>query len=451
MTGAATAAQPADRTVNIQLPAKLGFLLDMHRYKVIYGGRGSAKSHSVAQALLALGAAQRLRILCAREIQRSIENSVHALLKDYIQKLGLTGFYNVMETEIVGGNGTRFIFSGLAQHTVDSIKSFEAIDIVWVEEGQTVSKRSWDILIPTIRAPSSEIWVTFNPDMENDDTYVRFIRNRPPRSVVVRMNYTDNPWFPPELEEERAYAERTNPDDYANIWLGECRQIVAGAIYAKEMGAMSTEGRLRAVPYDPRLPVHTIWDLGWNDKMVVVMAQKPIPTVVNIVNYYEDNFRTYAEVVGELERLGYRWGTDWLPHDGANKNPQTGKSAQQILRLLGRRDVRLIGRGNQEDGIRQTRMMLPRCYIDDSTRKTLNGTGYLGGQRLIECLRRYRRTIPRTTGEPATPLHDEYSHGADAVRGLSMIVDKLTGEFTGPSAPRLPAYQNADPTMGLLG
>jgi len=439
------------RNIDIQLPHKLGFLLDMYRYKIAYGGRGSAKSHSFAQALLALGAHQKLRILCAREFQKSIENSVHALLKDCIQRLGLTSFYHVGETEIVGGNGTQFIFSGLAHHTVDSIKSYEGVDIVWVEEGQTVSKRSWDILIPTIRAPNSEIWVSFNPDMESDDTYQRFVKNRPPRSMVVKMNYTDNPWFPRELEEEREYCLRVSPDDYPNIWLGECRQVVAGAIYAKEMGAMSVEGRLRSLPYDPRLPVHTVWDLGWNDKMVVVMVQKPIPTIVNVINYYEDNFRRYDEVIDEIERLGYRWGTDWLPHDGENKNPQTGKSAKQILQGLRRRDVKVIGRGNQEDGIRQVRMMLPRTYIDDSNRKTFNGTGFMGGGRLIECMRRYRRTVPRTTGEAASPVHDEFSHGADAMRGLAAIVDRLTGEFQRATAPRLAPQEAFDPGMGMLG
>ena len=443
---------PTRQLPPINLPRKLAFLLDMHRYKVLYGGRGSAKSHSIAQALLALGGAQKLRILCAREIQRSIENSVHALLKDYIQKLGLESFYHVGETEIVGGNGTQFLFSGLAQHTVDSIKSFEGVDIVWVEEGQTVSKRSWDILIPTIRAPNSEIWVSFNPDLESDDTYQRFVKNRPPRSIVVKMNYTDNPWFPRELEEERAYCERTSPDDYPNIWLGQCRQVVAGAIYAKEMSAMSFEGRLRAVPFDPRLPVHTVWDLGWNDKMVVLMVQKPIPTVVNVVNSYEDNFKRYDEVVAQLDQLRYRWGTDWLPHDGGNKNPQTGKSAKQILEGLGRRQVRIIGRTKDaEDGIRLVRMMLPRTYIDDSTMKPFHATGFLGGARLIECLRRYRRNVPRTTGEPASPVHDEFSHGADAVRGLAAIVDQLTGEFDMRAAPRQRPWQPTDPGMGMLG
>jgi phage terminase large subunit len=446
-----SAAAPATRTVKIELPQKAGFLLEMHRYKVLYGGRGSAKSHSVARALLALGAAQRLRILCAREFQKSIENSVHALLKDCIEAMGLQGFYTVLETEIVAGNGTRFIFSGLAQHTVDSIKSFEGIDIVWVEEGQTVSERSWKILIPTIRAPNSEIWVTFNPDMESDATYQRFVKNKPPRSVVAKMNFYDNPWFPRELEEERAYCERTQPDDYNNIWLGECRQVVVGAIYAKEMGAMSLEGRLRAVPYDPRFPVHTFWDLGWNDKMTVIMAQKPIPTVANVVNYYEDDHRRYDEVIEELNRLGYRWGDDWLPHDGENKNPQTGKSAKQVLMGLGRKRVRIIGRANVEDGIRQARMMFPRVYIDDSTRKTFNGTGYLGGARLIECLRRYRRNVPRTTNEPASPVHDEFSHGCDAWRGMAMVIDRVRNDFEDRAVPRLAPFQNTDAGMGLLG
>lgn len=440
--------------VNIDLPYKAGFLLEMgrYRYKVLHGGRGSAKSHSVARALLTIGANRRLRILCAREFQRSIENSVHALLKDCIEAMGLGAFYHVDENEIIGANGTRFFFTGLAQHTVDSIKSYEGVDIVWVEEGQTVSERSWKILIPTIRAPDSEIWVTFNPDMETDATYQRLVVGKPPRSMVVPMNYTDNPWFPRELEEERAYCERTQPDDYPNIWLGHCRQVVVGAIYAKEMGEMVTEGRLRSIPYDPRLPVHTIWDLGWGDKMVVLMVQKPVPTVVNVINYYEDNHRKYSEVVTELDRLGYRWGADYLPHDGSHGNAFTGGSAAQHLRTLGRKNVKIIPRDRDiDDGIRRVRMMFPRIYIDDSTRKTFHTTGFLGGARLIECLRRYRRNVPRTTDEPKTPVHDQYSHGCDGIRGLSAIVDQIRNENEISDAPVLPEYTNPDAGMGVLG
>src|SRR5665213_2694152 len=176
------------REVPIRMPKKLGFLLDMHPFKVIYGGRDAMKSHSAARALLTLGSVQVLRILCAREIQKSIKESVHQLLCDLIEKYGLGNFYSISETDIVGLNGTRFFYSGLAGHTIESIKSFEGIDIVWVEEAQTVSKRSWDILLPTIRAPNAEVWVSFNPDMDTDDTWQRFIVNTPPGAKVAKMS-----------------------------------------------------------------------------------------------------------------------------------------------------------------------------------------------------------------------------------------------------------------------
>ena len=148
-----------------QFPQKLEFLSKPYRYKVAYGGRGSGKSWGFARELLIQGATKKLRVLCAREIQRSIKQSVHQLLSDQIQQLNLGSFYQVLESEIRGINGTQFNFTGLANNTVESIKSFEGVDIVWVEEAQTVSKRSWDILIPTIRKPKSEIWVSFNPDL----------------------------------------------------------------------------------------------------------------------------------------------------------------------------------------------------------------------------------------------------------------------------------------------
>ena len=158
-----------------QFPSKLEFLFDQHRYKVAYGGRGSSKSWSFARALIIQAANRPLRILCAREIQKSIKQSVHQLLSDQIQALGLGSFFEVLEAEIRGMNGSSFSFAGLATNTVESIKSFEGVDIVWVEEAQTVSKRSWDILIPTIRKENSEIWISFNPDVDTDDTYQRFV------------------------------------------------------------------------------------------------------------------------------------------------------------------------------------------------------------------------------------------------------------------------------------
>jgi phage terminase large subunit len=150
---------------NAQFPAKLQFLFHPQRYKVLYGGRGGAKSWGIARALLIQGTQRPLRILCARETQRSIGDSVHKLLSDQIEALGLGAFYAVQKSTILGANGTEFIFAGIRQN-VSNIKSYEACDICWVEEAQTVSKSSWDVLIPTIRKTDSEIWVSFNPDLE---------------------------------------------------------------------------------------------------------------------------------------------------------------------------------------------------------------------------------------------------------------------------------------------
>jgi len=273
-----------------EFPEKLQFLFEPHRYKVAYGGRGSGKSWSMARALLIKAANEPTRVLCAREIQKSIKQSVHTLLNDQIQALGLGAFYEVLEAEIRGINGSTFSFTGLATNTVESIKSFEGCDIVWVEEAQTVSKKSWDILIPTIRKPNSEIWVSFNPNIDTDDTYTRFVVNPPENAKVVKVNYTDNPWFPEVLEIERLHSEKTNPD-YANIWEGDCKAAVDGAIYANEIREAQEEGHITNVPYDPMLKVHVVMDLGWNDSMSVILCQKGVSDL-RIIGYIEDDHRT---------------------------------------------------------------------------------------------------------------------------------------------------------------
>lgn len=230
--------------VQVTFPDKLDFLFAPYRYKGAYGGRGSAKSWSFAKALLILGVKSPVRILCAREIQKSIKQSVHKLLSDQIQALGLGYFYEILETEIRGKNGTEFSFSGLATHTIDSIKSFEGCDYCWVEEAHAVSKRSWDVLIPTIRKPNSEIWLTFNPELESDETYQRFVANPPTDSKIVHMNYNDNPWFPDVLEQERLHCENTNKKEYNNIWLGLCKPAAEGAIYFDEVQKCEEDKRI---------------------------------------------------------------------------------------------------------------------------------------------------------------------------------------------------------------
>ena len=278
-----------------QFPAKLQFLFEPHRYKVAYGGRGSGKSWNFGRALLLIGARQKVRVLCAREVQKSIAESVHKLLADQVSALGLASFYEVQQTTIKGRNGTEFIFAGLQQHTVDSIKSYEAVDYVWVEEAHSVSRKSWQVLLPTIRKEGSEVWVTFNPQLESDETYQRFVKTPPPDCVAVLMNYTDNPWFPAVLDAERAHAQETlRPQEYAHIWEGRCMPAVEGAIFFDEVAAAEAEGRVRPVPYDPMLKVHAVWDLGWNDSMSIILAQKQA-SEVRVINYIEDSHRTLAD------------------------------------------------------------------------------------------------------------------------------------------------------------
>lgn len=414
--------------ITAQFPAKLRPLFAPKRYKVMHGGRGGGKSWAVARALILKVADDSLRVLCAREIQKSMKESVHRLLKDQITALGLDSDFEVLETEIRCKNGGGFVFTGLQSHTVDTIKSFEGCDIVWVEEGHGVSKKSWDTLIPTIRKPNSEIWVTLNPDMDTDDTYVRFIAAPSDDTWVCEVNWRDNPWFPAVLEAERQKAERIDPEGYKHIWEGKPRRVAEGAIYRYEIDALFADGRVCDVPYDPILPVHTVWDLGWNDAMTIIMVQAG-PMGIRILDYIEDSNRTYAWFVGELEKRQYRWGTDFLPHDGASANPQTGISSIKTLRNLGRNvwvnpdnpDAGLP-RIDPEEGIKQARMVFPRCYFDKV--KTA---------RLVECLKRYRRAMNQRTNEATGPLHDEYSHGADAFRYLGMAVPFMNDTGLGDS------------------
>ena len=405
----------SNQKIKALFPEILEFLSKPYRYKILYGGRGSGKSWGVARELLIQGAIrqQPLRILCAREVQRSIKQSVHQLLSDQIQELQLGSFYEVLENEIRGKNGTKFSFTGLANNTVESIKSFEGVDRVWIEEAQTVSKKSWDILIPTIRKPGSEIWVTFNPSLDTDDTYQRFVINPPENSKVVKINYNDNPFFPEVLEQERLHSKEHDPD-YANIWEGECKSAVDGAIYAKEITEAQEQGRVTKVPYDPQLKVHVVMDLGWNDSMSIILVQKGVSDI-RVINYIEDDHRTLDSYSAQLKDMRYNWGQMYLPHDGRTKDFKHGVSAEDIMRRYDW-DVRIVPRLDIESGIRVARMNFHRVYFDTST------------QRLIECLKHYRRGISSTTNEPGAPVHDEYSHGADAFRYLAVSIEDMTNE-----------------------
>jgi phage terminase large subunit len=231
---------------DIQFPRKAQILFRPARYKVLYSGRGAAKSWSIARALILKAHTTprgrdglHFKVLCTREIQTSIKDSVHALLKNQIIKLGLGNHFKITDTSIVSRvTGAEFIFKGLRSNVVETVKSMEDVDICWVEEAQSVSKKSWDILGPTIRKPGSEIWVSFNPDDERDDTYQRFIVYPSDDVVAVKMYWYENPWFTAELEAERQSLWKkacANPeifmDDYKHIWEGECKKFPDSVIF----------------------------------------------------------------------------------------------------------------------------------------------------------------------------------------------------------------------------
>lgn len=397
-----------------RFPAKLKFLFQPARFKVARGGRGSGKSWGFARALILRCAEKQTRVLCTREIQKSIQQSVHQLLSDQIEAMGLGGVFEVLQTEIRGPHGSCFYFSGLSDVTATALKSFEGVDICWCEEAQAISAKSWKTLIPTIRKEGSEIWVTYNPELETDPTHEMFVTSPPPDCVSVLMNYSDNPYFPKVLEEARLHAQATmKPADYAHVWEGRCKPAIEGAIYFDEIALAEAEGRIRDVPADPLLKTHAIWDLGWNDSMSIVLVQRSA-SELRIVGYIEDSHRTLDDYVRQLKAMPLNWGIHYLPHDGFAKDFKTGKSAGEILEAMGCA-VEATPNMGIEDGIRAARMSFGRMYFDKTK-----------AARLIECLKRYRRHINKQTQEASTPLHDEFSHGADAFRYTAIVADALS-------------------------
>jgi len=411
---------------DVLFPEWSQFLFQPYRYKVAWGGRGSSKSWTFVRALI-LEAGRGKRILCTREVQKSIRDSVHQLISDQIEAMGLSGTYDITDTEIRAPNGGSFLFAGLSGQTIDSIKSFEGIDRVFCEEAQKISKRSWDVLIPTIRKEGSEIWVAMNPELDTDETWVRLVANPPPNSYVAEVNYKDNPWFPEVLEQERQHCELTAPLDYPNIWLGRCRAAVEGAIYASEVAEAQAKGRICPVPYDPRLTVHTVWDLGWNDSMSIALVQKG-QFELRVIGYIQDDHKTLDYYLSTLKDMKLNWGHDWLPHDGGTADFKTGKSTYDLVKKFGR-SPKLITKAegfemSLEGGIKLARTTFPRVYFDREATKPL-----------VECLKRYRRHINHQHGEPGSPVHDEWSHGADVFRYMAVVADRLTNEDERTSLP----------------
>ena len=396
----------------VEFPDAFKPLFKPARYKVFWGGRGGAKSWNFARALLLLGAGERpIRVLCAREIQNSIEDSVHRLLSYQIAALGLEHAYEVLATEIRGKNGTVFFYAGL-RHSINSIKSKEGIDYVWVEEADTVSRASWEKLIPTIRKDGSEIWISFNPSLDTDETYRRFVLNPPPDAVVVKVNWSDNYWFPDVLRKEMEHMKATDPDAWLNVYEGHCRHTLDGAIYAKEIREATEQGRITKVPYQSGRPVHTFWDLGRADKTSIWFAQVA-GFEYHIIDFYENRGEALDHYVQELQKKPYVWSEDWLPHDAQAKLLGSKRTIEEQIRDIGRK-VRIVPKVSVADGINAARTIFPQCYFDADA--CADG---------INALRRYRYEVRERDSQKrwsSEPLHDENSHASDAFRYLSVAL-----------------------------
>lgn len=417
----------------VEIPEKLAFLFEPHPYKVLYGGRDGCKSWSVAQALLILGAQNPLRVLCGRETMDSIRESVHQLLSDQISRLGLDDFYSVLQSEIRGKNGTEFVFAGLRKQTVSSLKSYEAIDICWIEEASVVSRRSLTILLPTIRKPGSEIWFTLNPDLETDAVYQDFVVNPPKGAVVCKIGYQDNNWLSQESLEKIETLRGRDPDTFHHVYEGATRSTVEGAIYKAEIASAENEGRIRAVPYDSERVVDTFWDLGFADRVSIWAAQRT-PFEIKILRYFEGDHQAIDYYLQEMQTWGYVFGTCYLPWDGGTRSLGTGKSIEELMRLKGFK-TQVNRQMSVADGINATRTIFPQLYFD--AHLCADGLQYL---------RRYQWGPPTALGVPRSqPLHDDASHPADALRTMAVGIKE-------PARAQQPSeeyhYQGSDSWMG---
>lgn len=376
--------------VDFALPKYARGLFDRHRYKVLYGGRGAGRSWSVGRALVWMAHRQPLRVLCAREFQNSIADSVHRLLSDQIDMLGLSPLFDITQREIRSSAGALFLFEGL-RHNVTKIKSLEGIDVCWVEEAEKVSEASWNVLIPTIRKAGSEIWITFNPDQETDPTFRRFVQTPPPDAWVRKVGYADNPWFPDELRREMEHLRRVDPDAAAWVWDGECRSISDAQVF---------RGKWRVEPFEPQ--AH--WDgpyygADWG------FAQDPT-TLVRV--WVSDN-RLFIE----YEAYGVGVDIDRTPElfervpEARTHLIRADSARPETISYMSRQGFRIQGvqkwAGSVEDGVSHMRgydeiVIHPRC------------------RNAAAEFRLYSHKTDRLTGDVMPQIIDAHNHVIDAIR-----------------------------------
>jgi len=344
---------------------------------------------------------RKTRVLCARELQGSIGDSVLKLLADIIDEYELHSFFTVQKATILGKNGSEIIFKGL-KHNHTEIKSTEGVDICWVEEAEKVSANSWEVLIPTIRKEGSEVWVSFNPKHPTDPTYVNFVANADADMMVNKVSWRDNPFFPDTLDVERKRLEKNDPKAYAHVWEGDFDERHFGGIYATYVDTARQQSRITPVPYKDGVPVITAWDLGRSDSTCIWFGQM-VGMQPRIIDYYENNGKDLAHYADVIRGKGYKYSGHYLPHDAAHERLGMNSSIAGQIKEMGI-DNRIIKVGSVASRIELGRNLLKEAFIDDT--KCRDG---------IHALTNYQYEYDDNKGRfKDKPLHDWASDGADA-------------------------------------
>lgn len=393
-------------TLQIDVAPAFRPLLASARYKGAWGGRGSGKSQFFADLVVATAIRKPgFRGLCCREVQKSLKESAKRLIESKIEAHGLGSMFDVQEAVIKTPGGGLIAFAGLQDHTSESIKSYEGFDVAWVEEAQTVSQRSLNLLRPTIRAPGSELWFSWNPRLEQDavDQMLRG-PELPSNAEVVRANWSDNPWFPAELEQERQDCVRAQPEQYDHIWEGGYVSVAEGAYFARHIAEARSEGRITELALDPLLPIKAYWDIGVRDATAIWVVQQRGQRV-NLLRSYEAVGQDLAAHLNWLRDSGYGRAECVLPHDGAKADAVTAIRFEDHIRAAGFQ-VRTIpnqGRGAAMKRVEAARRVFPALWFDAT------GTG--GG---LKALGWYHEKRDEHRNIGLGPEHDWASHAADA-------------------------------------
>jgi phage terminase large subunit len=394
-------------------------LLEPARYKGAWGGRGSGKSQFFAGLTVEDHLAERgFLTICIREIQKSLKQSSKRLIEAKLREHGLSEadgfkvFNDVIETP---GDGL-IAFQGMQDHTAESIKSLEGFRVAWGEEAHTLSARSLKLLRPTIRAAGSELRFSWNPRRKTDavDALLRG-EGRPSRATVVKANWRDNPWFPPELEQERQDDQRDRPDQYEHTWEGDYEGVSVGAYYARDLTAAKQQGRIGRVAADPLMALRAFFDIGGTGAKadaVAIWIMQFIGREIRVLDYYEAVGQPLATHVQWLRSRGYGKAEVFLPHDGATHDKVFDVSYESELRDAGFSVtvVPNMGKGAAAVRIEKSRRLFPRVWFNEATTEA--------GR---EALGHYHERKDEARNIGLGPEHDWASHGADAY-GLAMVV-----------------------------